>query len=149
MQKDQNEDFMKLSISKLKHRLEKVALGGGTKALEKHHAKGKMSARERLDYLLDEGRPRFEVGALAASEMYESYGGAPSAGVVVVMGYVQGRMVVVVANDATVKAGAWFPMTAKKNLRAQELAMENHIPIIYLVDSAGVFLPLQDEVFPD
>jgi acetyl-CoA carboxylase carboxyltransferase component len=106
-------------------------------------------ARERISLLLDKDRPTIEVGALAADGMYSEYGGCPSAGVVVVIGYIHGRQCIVVANDATVKAGAWFPMTAKKNLRAQEIAMENRLPIIYLVDSAGVFLPMQDEIFPD
>lgn len=149
LEKSRNEDAMKISVSKLGHRLDAVYAGGGKERKLKHHAKGKMTARERIDYLLDEGSVRFEIGALAAYEMYEEHGGAPSAGVVVVMGYVSGQICVVVANDATVKAGAWFPMTGKKNLRAQEIAMENRIPIIYLVDSAGVYLPMQDEIFPD
>ncbi len=146
---NKNEDVHQLAIAKLNRRLEKVYLGGGKKRIERHHSRGKMTARERIAYLLDEDKPHFEVGALAAYEMYEDHGGAPSAGVVVVMGHIMGRMVIVVANDATVKAGAWFPMTGKKNLRAQEIAMENRIPIIYLVDSAGVYLPMQDEIFPD
>ncbi len=144
-----NEDENKLLLDKLKHRLSKVYLGGGEKKIASQHKKNKLTARERIDYLLDNGKPQMEVGAFAADGMYEEQGGCPSAGVVVVIGYVSGKQCVVVANDATVKAGAWFPMTAKKNLRAQEIAMENHLPIIYLVDSAGVFLPMQDEIFPD
>jgi len=144
-----NEDYMKLKISALKSELDKIALGGGKKRIEKLHEKGKLSARERIDLLLDRDQPRFEVGAIAAYNMYQEHGGCPAAGVVVVIGLVSGKQCIVVANDATVKAGAWFPMTGKKNLRAQEIAMENHLPIIYLVDSAGVYLPLQDEIFPD
>ena len=146
---NKNEDFNKLAVSEIKHRLEKIYLGGGKKKIEKHHAKGKMTARERIDYLIDKGTKLTEIGAFAGEGMYDAYGGCPSGGVVVVLGYVEKRLCVIVANDATVKAGAWFPITAKKNLRAQEIAMENHIPIIYLVDSAGVFLPMQDEIFPD
>lgn len=146
---NQNEDLNKLAISELKNRLKKVYLGGGQKAAEKQKAKGKMLARERVSYLLDEDRPWIEIGALAADGMYQDQGGCPSAGVVAGIGYISGRQCVVVANDATVKAGAWFPMTAKKNLRAQEIAMENRLPIVYLVDSAGVYLPMQDEIFPD
>lgn len=146
---NKNEDFNKQQLSYLKNTLKKVFLGGGEKSAEKHRAKGKMLARERVDYLIDQDKPWMEIGALAADDMYQEHGGCPSAGVVVGIGYVSGRQCVVVANDATVKAGAWFPMTAKKNLRAQEVAMENRLPIIYLVDSAGVFLPLQDEIFPD
>ena len=144
-----NEDLNKQAVSALKHRLKKVYDGGGVKAAEKQKAKGKMLARERIDYLLDAERPWLEIGATAAEGMYNEHGGCPSAGVVTGIGYVSGRQCVVVANDATVKAGAWFPMTAKKNLRAQEIAMENRLPIIYLVDSAGVYLPMQDEIFPD
>ncbi len=146
---NKNEDEMKLSISQLEKKLEKIYEGGGQKRIDKEHNKGKFTARERLVRLLDSDLPFAEIGAFAASDMYQEYGGAPAAGVIVVLGHVSGRLCVVVANDATVKAGAWFPMTGKKNLRAQELAMENRIPIIYLVDSAGVFLPLQDEIFPD
>ncbi len=146
---NKNEDQMRQLVDQLKYRLDKVYLGGGKKAIEKHKEKGKLLARERIDYLLDEGTSRFEVAAFAGDGMYEEYGGCPSGGVVVVMGYVSGRQCIVVANDATVKAGAWFPITGKKNLRAQEIAMENKLPIIYLVDSAGVFLPMQDEIFPD
>ena len=144
-----NEDQMKLKISKLNKRLHEIYLGGGKKKIEKHHSKGKLTARERIDLLLDPKSDRIEIGALAGYKMYEDHGGCPSGGVVVVMGYVSDRLCIIVANDATVKAGAWFPITGKKNLRAQEIAMENRIPIIYLVDSAGVYLPMQDEIFPD
>jgi len=146
---NQNEDLNKQTVAALKNRLKKVYQGGGAKAAEKQKAKGKMLARERISHLLDAERPWLEVGAMAAEGMYDEHGGCPSAGVVAGIGYVAGRQCVVVANDATVKAGAWFPMTAKKNLRAQEIAMENRLPIIYLVDSAGVYLPMQDEIFPD
>ncbi|MDN3668279.1 carboxyl transferase domain-containing protein [Echinicola jeungdonensis] len=146
---NRNEDLLKQMVDELNHKLEKVQKGGGEKRIAREHEKGKLTARERIDYLLDKGSRFLEIGALAADGMYEEEGGCPSAGVVTGIGYVQGRMCVVVANDATVKAGAWFPMTAKKNLRAQEVAMDNHLPIIYLVDSAGVFLPKQDEIFPD
>jgi len=144
-----NEDFNKTLLSKLKSKLEEVHDGGGKKNAEKQKAKNKMLARERIAYLLDKDKPQIEVGALAADGMYETEGGCPSAGVVVIIGYITGRQCIVVANDATVKAGAWFPMTAKKNLRAQEISIENKLPIIYLVDSAGVYLPMQDEIFPD
>ena len=144
-----NEDYNKLALSELRKRLKKVKEGGGKRNLEKLHSQGKLSARERIEYLLDKDKPQIEIGAFAGEGMYEEHGGCPSAGVVVVIGYVAGKQCVVVANDATVKAGAWFPITAKKNLRAQEIAMENRLPIIYLVDSAGVYLPLQDEIFPD
>ncbi|MCT8340881.1 acyl-CoA carboxylase subunit beta [Flavobacteriaceae bacterium TK19130] len=146
---NKNEDHNKLLVSELKKRLAKVKLGGGEKRIEKHHKKGKMTARERIDYLLDDKSKSIEIGAFAGDGMYEEHGGAPSGGVVVKIGYVQGRQCIVVANDATVKAGAWFPITAKKNLRAQEISIENNLPIIYLVDSAGVYLPMQDEIFPD
>ena len=146
---NRNEDTFKQLCFELKTRLKKIHLGGGKKKIESHHHKGKLTARERISYLIDEKTEFLEIGAFAADGMYEEYGGCPSAGVVTGLGYVQGRLCVVVANDATVKAGAWFPMTAKKNLRAQEVAMENRLPIIYLVDSAGVFLPMQDEIFPD
>lgn len=146
---NQNEDQLKQLLFNLQHKTEVVKLGGGKSRIAKEHEKGKLTARERITYLLDEGTEHLEVGAFAADGMYEEEGGCPSAGVVSVIGYVQGRMCMVVANDATVKAGAWFPMTAKKNLRAQEIAMENRLPIIYLVDSAGVFLPMQNEIFPD
>lgn len=144
-----NEDVNRLSVSDLNRRLEKVYLGGGKKKIESHHAKGKLTARERIDYLLDNKSARIEIGAFAGEGMYEEQGGCPSGGVVGMIGYVSGKQCLVVANDATVKAGAWFPIAAKKNLRFQEIAMENKLPIIYLVDSAGVFLPMQDEIFPD
>lgn len=146
---NQNDDAMRLKIKKLERELEKIYLGGGKSKIEKHHSKGKLTARERIDLLFDKDTYSFEVGAFAGLGMYEEYGGCPSGGVVIKIGYVAGRQCIVVANDATVKAGAWFPITGKKNLRAQEIAMENHLPIIYLVDSAGVFLPMQDEIFPD
>jgi len=146
---NKNEDSMKLLISKIERKLAEVKLGGGKKSIEKHHAKGKLTARERIELLLDKDSPRQEIGAFVADGMYEEYGGCPSGGVVIKIGYVTGKQCIVVANDATVKAGAWFPIAAKKNLRAQEIAMENRLPIIYLVDSAGVFLPMQDEIFPD
>jgi 3-methylcrotonyl-CoA carboxylase beta subunit len=144
-----NDDQMRLKISALERELAKIAEGGGKKRIEKLHENGKLSARERIDLLLDPNTPRFEMGALAAYGMYKEHGGCPAAGVIIVIGYVSGKQCIVVANDATVKAGAWFPMTGKKNLRAQEIAMENRLPIIYLVDSAGVYLPMQDEIFPD
>jgi acetyl-CoA carboxylase carboxyltransferase component len=146
---NKNEDYNKLLVTDLKKRLVQIKLGGGKSKIEKEHAKGKLTARERIDYLLDPKSKSIEVGAFAGDGMYESHGGCPSAGVVVKIGYVKGKQCIVVANDATVKAGAWFPITAKKNLRAQEIAIENRLPIIYLVDSAGVYLPLQDEIFPD
>ncbi len=146
---NKNEDHNKLLVSDLKRKLAKVELGGGKKRIEKHHAKGKLTARERIDYLLDKNAESIEIGALAGDGMYQEHGGCPSGGVVVKIGYIKGKQCIVVANDATVKAGAWFPITGKKNLRAQEIAIENKIPIIYLVDSAGVYLPMQDEIFPD
>lgn len=146
---NKNEDHNKLLVSDLRKRLADVKLGGGAKRIEKHHAKGKMTARERIDYLLDSKSNCIEIAAFAGEGMYENHGGCPSGGVIVKIGYVKGKQCIVVANDATVKAGAWFPITAKKNLRAQEIAIENRLPIIYLVDSAGVFLPMQDEIFPD
>ena len=146
---NKNEDHNKLLRSDLHKRLAKVRQGGGPARLEKLHAEGKLSARERVDYLLDTPEEALEIGAFAGYEMYEEHGGCPSGGVVVKIGKVAGRTCVIVANDATVKAGAWFPITGKKNLRAQEIAMENRLPIIYLVDSAGVYLPMQDEIFPD
>ena len=149
LEQNRNEDSMRLQISRMESRLGEIMLGGGKKNIEKLHAKGKMTARERIDALLDPGSERLEIGGFAGYDMYQEQGGCPSGGVVVVMGYVSGRQCLVVANDATVKAGAWFPITGKKNLRAQEIAMENRLPIIYLVDSAGVFLPMQDEIFPD
>ncbi|MGY0392578.1 acyl-CoA carboxylase subunit beta [Bizionia sp. KMM 8389] len=146
---NKNEDHNKLLVSELKKRLAHVKLGGGKKNIEKQHAKGKLTARERIDYLLDSKKPAIEIGAFAGEDMYQEHGGCPSGGVVVKIGYVKGKQCMVVANDATVKAGAWFPITGKKNLRAQEIAIENKLPIIYLVDSAGVYLPMQDEIFPD
>ncbi|TXF90381.1 acyl-CoA carboxylase subunit beta [Neolewinella aurantiaca] len=145
----EHEDAMQLSLSRLNHRLEKIKEGGGKKRIMKQHDKGKLTARERVAQLIDPDTTFMEFGAFAGYEMYKEYGGCPAAGVVTGYGRVQGRLCVIVANDATVKAGAWFPITGKKNLRAQEIAMENRVPIIYLVDSAGVFLPLQDEIFPD
>lgn len=146
---NKNEDHLKLLVSEVKTKLAKIHKGGGDKKIAKQHAQGKLTARERVSYLLDSKKPQIEIGAFAGHEMYAEHGGCPGGGVVVVLGYIKGRMCLVVANDATVKAGAWFPITGKKNLRAQEIAMENHIPIIYLVDSAGVYLPMQDEIFPD
>jgi len=146
---NKNEDQVKQLCDKLKSRLANVKLGGGKKKIESHHAKGKLTARERIDCLIDPNSEFLEVGAFAGDGMYQEYGGCPSGGTVVGIGTVSERKCVIVSNDATVKAGAWFPITAKKNLRAQEIAMENRIPIIYLVDSAGVFLPMQDEIFPD
>ena len=146
---NKNEDAMKLKIAELKKKLAEISLGGGKEKIEKQHKKGKLTARERINYLIDEKSNFLELGALVADDMYEEYGGCPAGGVIMGIGYVSGKQCLIVANDATVKAGAWFPITAKKNLRAQEIAMENRLPIIYLVDSAGVFLPLQDEIFPD
>jgi acetyl-CoA carboxylase carboxyltransferase component len=146
---NKNEDYNKLLLSDLKQKFAKVKLGGGEKRIEKLHAEGKMTARERIDYLLDYKSNSIEIGAFVGDGMYAEHGGCPSGGVVVKIGYISGKQCIVVANDATVKAGAWFPITGKKNLRAQEIAMENRIPIIYLVDSAGVYLPMQDEIFPD
>ena len=149
LQFNANEDYNKLLLSELKRRYASVKLGGGEKRIAKLHSEGKMTARERIDYLLDTKKPAIEIGAFAGEDMYKEHGGCPSGGVVVKIGYVSGKLCIVVANDATVKAGAWFPITGKKNLRAQEIAMENRLPIIYLVDSAGVYLPMQDEIFPD
>ncbi len=146
---NKNEDHNKLLISELRRKTAIVNLGGGEKSIEKHKAKGKMTARERIDYLLDPKKPTLEIASFAGEGMYAEHGGCPSGGVVVKMGYISGKQCLVVANDATVKAGAWFPITAKKNLRAQEISIENRLPIIYLVDSAGVYLPMQDEIFPD
>ncbi|TSE06907.1 acyl-CoA carboxylase subunit beta [Aquimarina algiphila] len=146
---NKNEDHNKLLASDLRQRLAKVKLGGGEKRIEKLHSQGKMTARERIDYLLDKDSECIEIAAFAGEEMYQEHGGCPSGGVVVKIGYISGKQCIVVANDATVKAGAWFPITGKKNLRAQELSIENKLPIIYLVDSAGVYLPMQDEIFPD
>ena len=146
---NKNEDHNKLLLSNLKNRFAQVKLGGGTKRIEKLHAEGKMTARERIAYLLDEKSKSIEIGAFVGDGMYKEHGGCPSGGVVVKIGFISGKQCIVVANDATVKAGAWFPITGKKNLRAQEIAMENRLPIIYLVDSAGVYIPMQDEIFPD
>ncbi|WP_297333050.1 carboxyl transferase domain-containing protein [Flavobacterium sp.] len=146
---NKNEDHNKLLLSDMKRKLAQVKLGGGEKRIAKLHGEGKMTARERIDYLLDPKKESIEIGAFVGDGMYAEHGGCPSGGVVVKMGYIRGKQCIVVANDATVKAGAWFPITGKKNLRAQEIAMENRLPIIYLVDSAGVYLPMQDEIFPD
>lgn len=146
---NKNEDHNKLLVSDLNHRLKRVYEGGGVKRIEKLHSKGKMTARERIDYLLDDAKAAIEIAAFAGDEMYKEHGGCPSGGVVIKIGNIAGKKVIVVANDATVKAGAWFPITGKKNLRAQEISIENRLPIIYLVDSAGVYLPMQDEIFPD
>jgi 3-methylcrotonyl-CoA carboxylase beta subunit len=146
---NKNQDQLKQLIDRLRSREVKTKLGGGQKKIDEQHQKGKLTARERIDYLLDKGSPFTEIGLFTGEGMYVEYGGCPSAGVVTGLGYIHGRLCAVAANDATVKAGAWFPITAKKNLRIQEIAMENRIPIVYLVDSAGVFLPMQDEIFPD
>jgi len=149
LEKEINEDALKMAWAKLQERIRKIKQGGGKSRLKKLAEQGKLSARERINKLVDNPDDVYEVGILAAEKMYEEYGGCPSAGVVVVIGHISKKRCVIVANDSTVKAGAWFPMTAKKNLRAQEIAMENKIPIIYLVDSAGIFLPLQDQIFAD
>ncbi len=146
---NKNEDYNKLKWSEVRQKLDKIHLGGGKKRIEKEHQKGKMTARERVAYLLDKDKPQIEIGAFAGYDMYKEHGGSPAGGVVVKIGYIGNKQVIVVANDATVKAGAWFPIAGKKNLRAQEIAMENNLPIIYLVDSAGVYLPMQNEIFPD
>lgn len=146
---NKNEDAIKLSWTEVRKKLDKISEGGGKKAAEKQKEKNKLTARERIAYLVDEDKPFIEIGAFAGYEMYEEYGGCPAGGTVSGIGYVSGRQCVIVANDQTVKAGAWFPITGKKNLRMQEISMENRLPIIYIVDSAGVFLPLQDEIFPD
>lgn len=146
---NKNEDVMKLALSQLRQRFDQVALGGGKKAIEKQREKNKLTARERIEYLRDQDKPFTEIGAFAGWEMYADQGGCPSGGTVAGIGYISGRQCVIVANDQTVKAGAWFPITGKKNLRMQEIAMENNLPVVYLVDSAGVFLPMQDEIFPD
>ena len=146
---NKNDDKMRLLISEMKRKHAIVSLGGGKQKIDKQHAKGKLTARERIDYLKDTDTNFLEIGAFVGEGMYAKYGGCPSGGVVAGITYIKDRQCIVVANDATVKAGAWFPITAKKNLRLQEIAMENRLPIIYLVDSAGVFLPMQDEIFPD
>jgi acetyl-CoA carboxylase carboxyltransferase component len=146
---NRNEDAMRMAVSTLKQRLAVIEQGGGKKNLEKVKQRGKLTPRERIAYLVDKNTPFTEIGAFAAYDMYTEHGGCPAAGTVAGIGYVSGRQCVIVANDMTVKAGAWFPLTGKKNLRLQEIALENHLPIIYLVDSAGVYLPMQDEIFPD
>ncbi len=146
---NRNEDSMKMMLGQLRKKREEIEKGGGSKASARHKASGKMLPRERIDYLKDDEAEFFEIGLFAGEGMYEEYGGCPSGGVVGGITKVSGRTCIIVANDATVKAGAWFPITAKKNLRFQEVAMENRIPIIYLVDSAGIFLPMQNEVFAD
>lgn len=146
---NKNDDELRLLLSELRRRQAQVELGGGATKLQKQRDQGKMTARERIAYLVDPKQPCLEIASFAGDGMYEEYGGCPAGGVVVVLAYIKGRQCIVVANDATVKAGAWFPITGKKNLRAQQIAIENRLPIIYLVDSAGVFLPLQDEIFPD
>jgi 3-methylcrotonyl-CoA carboxylase beta subunit len=146
---NKNEDRMQMALSQLRNRFEKITLGGGKKSIDKQHEKNKLTARERIQYLVDPQTNFLEIGAFAGYEMYAEHGGCAAGGTVAGIGYVSGRQCVIVANDQTVKAGAWFPITGKKNLRMQEISMENHLPIIYLVDSAGVFLPMQDEIFPD
>ena len=146
---NKNEDVMKQLISGMERRLEKIYLGGGKARIDKLHEQGKMTARERISYLIDKDSETLEIGAFAGDDMYKEHGGCPAGGVAIIIGYVSGRQCIIVANDATVKAGAWFPITGKKNLRAQEISIENNLPIIYLVDSAGVYLPMQDEIFPD
>jgi len=146
---NKNEDVLKQTLSEMRRRLEKIYEGGGKKAIEKQREKKKLTPRERIDYLIDNDKPFIEIGAFAGYDMYAEQGGCPAGGTVAGVGYVSGRQCVILANDQTVKAGAWFPITGKKNLRMQEIAMENHLPVIYLVDSAGVFLPMQDEIFPD
>jgi len=149
LERNKNEDELKLLLSQVNYKLDKIYLGGGQKKIDKLHSRGKMTARERVEYLIDDKSTFLEIGAFAGHEMYQEYGGCPGGGVLTGIGYVSGRQCMIIANDATVKAGAWFPITGKKNLRAQEVAMENRLPLIYLVDSAGVFLPMQDEIFPD
>src|SRR6187397_462011 len=146
---NRNEDAMKLLLSDMRQRLQKIYEGGGKKAAEKQKQKNKLTPRQRIEYLTDKDKPFIEIGAFAGYDMYEEQGGCPAGGTVAGVGYVSGRQCVILANDQTVKAGAWFPITGKKNLRMQEIAMENNLPVIYLVDSAGVFLPMQDEIFPD
>ena len=149
IEESKNDDSIRMMLSDLNRKQEKINLGGGQKKIDKQHAKGKLIARERIDFLLDDKDNCIEIGSFVGEGMYEEHGGCPSGGVVVKIGYVSKKLCIIVANDATVKAGAWFPITAKKNLRAQEISIENRLPIIYLVDSAGVFLPMQDEIFPD
>src|SRR5687767_15773561 len=144
-----NKEAVKVLLYEMQERLQKIYEAGGKKAVEKQREKNKLIPRERIEYLTDKGKPFIELGSFAGYEMYEEQGGCPAGGTVAGIGYVSGRQCVIVANDQTVKAGAWFPITGKKNLRLQEIAMENLLPVIYLVDSAGVFLPMQDEIFPD
>jgi acetyl-CoA carboxylase carboxyltransferase component len=146
---NRNEDAMKMLLNDRQRHLQKIYEGGGKKAVEKQKEKNKLTPRQRIEYLADKNKPFIEIGAFAGMNMYEDQGGCPAGGTVAGVGYVSGRQCVIIANDQTVKAGAWFPITGKKNLRMQEIAMENHLPVIYLVDSAGVFLPMQDEIFPD
>ena len=149
IENNKNEDVLKLALSQVKQEREVIYAGGGKKAREKQKEKNKLLARERIEYLVDADKPFIEIGVFAGYQMYEEYGGCPAAGTVAGIGYISGKQCVIIANDQTVKAGAWFPVTGKKNLRMQEIAMENNLPVIYLVDSAGVFLPMQDEIFPD
>lgn len=149
LEQNRNEDWMKMAVSQSRQYFEKIKMGGGKKAIDKQRERNKLTARERIEYLRDTDKPFIELGAFAGFEMYEEQGGCPAGGTVAGIGYVSGRQCMIVANDQTVKAGAWFPITGKKNLRMQEIAMENRLPVIYLVDSAGVFLPMQDEIFPD
>lgn len=149
VQFNKNEDVMKLSLNEVRNKLKKIYEGGGQKSIDKQRERNKLTARERIEYLRDADTIFTEIGAFAGYDMYKDQGGCPAAGTVAGVGYVSGRQCIIVANDQTVKAGAWFPITGKKNLRLQEIAMENHLPVIYLVDSAGVYLPMQDEIFPD
>ncbi|GGH56657.1 acetyl-CoA carboxylase carboxyltransferase component [Filimonas zeae] len=149
LQFNRNEDWMRLLLSDMKQYAGKIELGGGKKAIEKQKERNKLTPRERIAYLIDKNSTFTELGLFAGYGMYEEHGGCPAGGTVAGMGYVSGRQCMIIANDQTVKAGAWFPITGKKNLRMQEIAMENHLPVIYLVDSAGVYLPMQDEIFPD
>ena len=146
---NKNEDKMKLLVSNIKYKKNEIILGGGKEKLEKINKKGKLTARQRIEYLVDDKEEVIEIGSFTGNEMYKDFGGCPSGGVVTCLGYIKNKMCVIVANDSSVKAGAWFPITAKKNLRAQEISIENNLPIIYLVDSAGIFLPLQEEIFAD
>jgi acetyl-CoA carboxylase carboxyltransferase component len=146
---NKNEDAMRLTISQMRQRHAQISLGGGKKAIEKAKEKGKLSPRERINYLIDADTEFQEIGAFTAYEMYQEHGGCPAGGTVGGLGFVSGKLCMIIANDNTVKAGAWFPLTGKKNLRLQEIAMENKLPVIYIVDSAGVYLPMQDEIFPD
>lgn len=146
---NKNEDAMKMAWSNVKRKLEKIFEGGGKKSADKQKERNKLTARQRIEYLIDKDSTFIEIGAFAGFDMYPEEGGCPAAGTVSGIGYISGRQCVIVANDQTVKAGAWFPITGKKNLRMQEISMENNLPIIYLVDSAGVYLPMQDEIFPD